>query len=74
MSIEYCAQIRKVIPDKLPRREVEFCAKAGTDMGCHGYSDSCPPKMQKYFISERGIPLERVTFEKFKPEEINESP
>ena len=58
--IEYCTQIRKVLKDN--RTEIQWCAKAGVDTGCNGYSDGCPPKLQRYFISERGIPIERVTF------------
>ena len=48
--------------DKLPRTEVVWCSKALADMGCNGYSDGCPPKMQKYFVSERGIPKDKITF------------
>ena len=61
MSIEYCTQIRKALKDQT-RTEIQWCAKAGVDTGCGGYSDGCPPKLQRYFISERGIPIERVTF------------
>lgn len=63
MSIERCENIRRAFPQRgTTRFEVSWCAVKGTDYGCGGYSDGCPPKMQKYFISDREIPIEQITF------------
>jgi hypothetical protein len=64
MSVEKCTQFRRARPDKNPNVEIQWCAKKGSDMNCGGFSDHCPKPMQKYFISDRAVPYEQITFKK----------
>lgn len=60
MSIETCQNFRRAFTRD--HNEVSWCTVKGTDMACAGYSDKCPPKLQKFFIPARDIPVERISF------------
>lgn len=62
MSIEHCTQFVRKITDA--RTEIQYCKKAGVDKNCGGMSDFCPKPMQKYFVSDRAVPYEQITFKK----------
>jgi len=63
MSIEKCAQFKRVMTHKPPYRELQWCKETKSDMQCGGWSDGC--KNREWFIPARALPVNgTITFDK----------